>query len=398
MYKNVELFYEPLHIKNDAKINCEMSDFQLAFLCGILKNKKPRKIVEVGVAYGGTTCVILECLRLLDYNVEMHSVDISKEYYRNPSQRTGYAVDEIFNVIPNNIEHHWHLGYSLPEVIEDIGTGIDILILDTVHSMPGEMLDFLAAFHYLSKGAVVVLHDIILNQISDNEYGYATKIVYDVVVADKLIAEGEDDDRLLPNIGAFEINEDTGKYIERCFSALTITWKYILEDKYMELYRELYRKHYDTYLVDIFDKAYMLNVKRTEKETNRKQSEQEQLIRFHNFISDGYKVVLYGAGDYAFKIGNYLSVIGHECDAYVISDGDDIEKCKIKENVYHYSELPYLQEECNVIMALHPAKQDIVLEKLTNNSFHQIFSGNYYLYSRLLEYIDNYMKFMDYYN
>jgi hypothetical protein len=48
-------------------------------------------------------------------------------------------------------------------------------------------------------------------------------------------------------------------------------------------------------------------------------------------------------------------------------------------------------------MALHPAKQDIVLEKLTNNSFHEIYTGSYYLYSRLLEYIDNYMKFKDYY-
>jgi hypothetical protein len=290
------------------------------------------------------------------------------------------------------------LGYSLPEVLEDIGTDIDILILDTIHRMPGEMLDFIAAFHYLSKGAAVVLHDIVLNQLSDNEFSYATKVVYDVVAADKLIAEGgKDGNQLLPNIGALEINEDTGKYIERCFSALTITWKYILEDKYVELYRKHYRKHYDTYLVDIFDEAYKLNVQRTEKEINRKQSEKEQLIRFHNFISNGYKVVLYGAGDYAIKIGNYLSEIGHKCDAYLISDGEDIGKCKIKENVYHYSELPYLQEECNVVMALHPNKHDMVLEKLSNNSFHEIFTGSHYLYSRLLEYIDNYMSCRDYY-
>jgi hypothetical protein len=394
--KNFELFYEPLSIRDNGGINCEMTDYQLAFLCGILKYKKPRKIVEVGVAYGGTTCVILECLKMLGNNVEMHSVDISKEYYRDSSKKTGCAVDEIFNEIPDNIEHHWHLGYSLPEVIQNIGTGIDILILDTVHSMPGEMLDFLAAYPYLSKNAVVVLHDIILNQLSHNEFGYATKVVYDVVVADKLIAEGNDNGQLLPSIGEFEINEDTEKYIERCFSALTITWKYVLENKYVELYRELYRQHYKAFLVDIFDKAYMLNVKRTEMEINRKQLGNEQLIRFHKIISNGYKVILYGAGEYAIKIGNYLSEIGHKCNAYIISDYEDIENCKIKENVYHYSELPYLQEECNLILAMSPGRHQKIIENITTNHFHEIFSGDVCVYSRLLGYIDDSMCILPY--
>jgi predicted O-methyltransferase YrrM len=410
--RKIELFYEPLDIINNNDLKCEMTNYELAFLCGVLRYKKPRKIVEVGVSYGGTTCVILECLRRLDYKVEMHSVDISKDYYRNPSKKTGTAVDEVFGNIPDNIEHHWHLGCALPEALEDIGTGIDVIVLDTVHTMPGEMLDFLAAFHFLSKNAVVVLHDIILNHLSDSEFGYATKIVYDVVVADKIIADGIDYSKIYLNIGAFEINDDTEKYIERCFSALTITWKYILEGKYMELYRAFYQKRYEDYLIEMFDIACTLNIKRAEKESKKKQFENEQMVRFHEIaamqisencmdsaLSDrlgGYKLVLYGAGEYAVKIGGYLEEIGHKCDAYIISDGESVEKCKIKENVYNYSQLPYLQEECNVIFAVNSYGQQQIIKKIADNHFHEIFSGDFYLYDRLLEYIDDYMKYKDY--
>ena len=59
-----------------------MTDSQLAFLCGVLKDKKPEKIVEVGVAHGGRTCVILECLKENKITAVLHSVDISEKCYR----------------------------------------------------------------------------------------------------------------------------------------------------------------------------------------------------------------------------------------------------------------------------------------------------------------------------
>lgn len=65
-YKSVEPFNEPSNILNriDNSIQkTEMSDSERGFLCGLLREHKPKKIVEVGVAEGGTTAVILECIR-----------------------------------------------------------------------------------------------------------------------------------------------------------------------------------------------------------------------------------------------------------------------------------------------------------------------------------------------
>ncbi len=77
------LFYEPAQIlsveanpKNAVIERAEMTPFQHAFLCGLLRKKKPAKILEIGVSAGGTSCVIMNCLKMLGSNAEFHSVDL----------------------------------------------------------------------------------------------------------------------------------------------------------------------------------------------------------------------------------------------------------------------------------------------------------------------------------
>ena len=45
--RKIKLNYEPLQILQNQEVECEMTDSQLAFLCGVLKDKRPEKIVEV---------------------------------------------------------------------------------------------------------------------------------------------------------------------------------------------------------------------------------------------------------------------------------------------------------------------------------------------------------------
>ena len=118
-----------------------------------------------------------------------------------------------------------------------VGGDIDFLILDTMHKMPGEILDFLACYPFLKKGAVVVLHDIALCHHENNWDAIATKLLFDTVTADKLIGIDEEDSSLL-NIGAFVVTKDTGQYIDDVFSALTTIWGYRVKDKELAIYRE----------------------------------------------------------------------------------------------------------------------------------------------------------------
>lgn len=169
MYKKTELFYEPENILDLLhEGGSEMSRDQRSFLCGLIKEKKPKKIVEVGVAAGATTCVILNCLEMMKdelYDTKMYSIDLSNSYYRDATKKTGYLVERIQGILKSYDHHTLLTGKTLAERIDAIAPDrdIDFLILDTVHSLPGELLDFILCFPYLKKGATVVLHDIRLN-------------------------------------------------------------------------------------------------------------------------------------------------------------------------------------------------------------------------------------------
>ena len=68
--KSIEMYNAPISVlENYTEMGLSgMSINDLSFLCGLIKKFKPKKIVEIGVAAGVSTTVILECLKLLNYN------------------------------------------------------------------------------------------------------------------------------------------------------------------------------------------------------------------------------------------------------------------------------------------------------------------------------------------
>jgi len=248
----VKLYFEPVDILNQLSADkAEMSERQLSFLCGLIKECKPKKMVEIGVAAGGTTAVILNCINELGLKTKVYSLDLFKNYYRYHNKKTGYLIEESKRILGTRLDHTLCIGKFAVEYVKQIGEDIDFLILDTVHSLPGELLDFLAFFPLLKQGTVVVVHDIVLNHYSSNIDGFATKVLLDIVAGEKFV--DVDEDGSLSNIGAFVVNEDTKKYIENVFSALTITWKYIPDNRELEIYRENYKENYIDNFFEIVD-------------------------------------------------------------------------------------------------------------------------------------------------
>ena len=94
MINQVELFRDPLQsVKELVNDEVEMTEWQLSFLCGLIKTYCPRKIVEIGVAAGGTTAVMLSCVSMLGLDTEIYSIDVSERYYKDKNKATGYLVE-----------------------------------------------------------------------------------------------------------------------------------------------------------------------------------------------------------------------------------------------------------------------------------------------------------------
>lgn len=377
MFTNIELYYEPLEIFDELpeyKQYCEMSEFEQAFLCGMLKEVAPKKVVEIGTSAGGTTAVILNCLSMLGNDVEMYSCDISKVYYRDYSLSTGFVIEKVKPYIKNmgsNVKHMIKAGDYAPNFLSEIGKEIDFLILDTVHSLPGEILDFLACLPYLKPNACVVLHDISINVMIDKK-AYATKLLFDTVVGDKYIMLTNDRPALFPNIAAFKITDDTYKYIRNCFSALTISWNYIPEGKELKLYHDFLLTEYSSELIEVYDKAVLLNIYIACKDFKDKRGNNYDILI--NKWKKSNHIVIYGCGLY----GKYFYYMAKSCglsvDCFVISDGREIPKLEgITIPVIHLSELKFEKKDVFIIVTVEEAAERLVIFDLIDMGYENIY-------------------------
>ena len=181
----------------------QMSIHDTAFLCGLLREVRPRKILEVGIAGGGTTAIILQCMEDMHQKYEMHSVDIYEKLYTNNAVDAGWMGKLAADML--KVENHtFHLGGCVTDFLEEIGDDIDFLLLDTTHSIPGEILDFLVLLPHLKENAIVCLHDMTTCQQlympgTGNLFGNI--VLFNSVSADKFWNIMPDDcERKIPNI------------------------------------------------------------------------------------------------------------------------------------------------------------------------------------------------------
>lgn len=233
----------------------EMTVEQSGILCGLLRKKKPHRIVEVGVAGGGTTAIIISCVEEMGYKCDIYSVDYSTRFYRDKSKISGFLGQEALDVIkPQNIKHRFLLGKIAADWVDELQLrDIDCLILDTMHTLPGEVLDFISLLPYLSEDALVILHDTAFNLVSRERFGFATPLLFSSVTAEKYISINDKTDTIYPNIAAFEINSDTRTNIEQLLLSLVATWKYIPDDDQLRAYKRILEKNYDKEFCDHFD-------------------------------------------------------------------------------------------------------------------------------------------------
>ena len=204
----------------------QMEKNEKYFLNGVVRYLKPKKILEVGVAHGGGSAIILNAIKdLSDSN--LFSVDYCEKVYgsdiRYTNKLSGYVIDEKFP----SLKDKWKIfrGGDISKFIENIGGDIDLLVLDTAHIHPWETLNFICVLPFMKKNSWVILHDISLPLIKDREEDLACRYLYGHVVSDEKIMPVSDIDSYFANIGAFKVMDDTKKYVGNLFESLLISWQ-----------------------------------------------------------------------------------------------------------------------------------------------------------------------------
>lgn len=194
------------------------------FLNGIIRYFKPSKILEVGIAEGGGSAIILNAIK--DFpSSQLISVDYCEKLYKGSTDKlSGFLVDEQFA----HLKDKWtvYRGGDISHFIERIGGDIDLLVLDTAHIHPWETLNFLCILPFMKRDSWVVLHDISLHYFSGRDKDLACRYLYGHVVSDAKITPAPEENYIphFANIGAFHVIDDTTKYVCNLFESLLCPW------------------------------------------------------------------------------------------------------------------------------------------------------------------------------
>ena len=370
----VRPYFDPQDIYNHIKDKdqwVEMSPEQHAFLCGLIKENRPQKILEIGTSAGGTTAIILNCCNKLKLNAEVYTIDLLGTCWHDSEKSTGFIVNECSDFLETGGHYYSYRSFRggiYPEFASDIGDSIDLLVLDTAHSLPGEIMDFLACAPRLSVDAVVVLHDVTLNHSSGAIYNYATKVLFDVVSGEKywmLDKRRQTGETLSPesisNIAAFKKNDATMRNIMDVFSSLSLTWNYYPGDEQLRKYRELFVGIYDTEYMDVFD-----NICGMQRDTY-----DDRLVVNHMGIDameawrSESSVYIYGAGYWGKKYFNYARKYGLSVEGMVISDDNSYNSSwrQYEIPLFHLSEFIEKKHNKSIVVAVdRKSKGEIVCD------------------------------------
>lgn len=257
--KKIEPWFEPTDFFRKFprdKWHALMSREEHGFLSGIIKDLKPKKILEVGIAFGGTTAMIIKSLELAGLESELFSIDLNKEYR---GREIGYSLKNIKR--PPFVKHFLITGKLLKNHIGEIGDGIDLVVLDTSHNIPGEILEFLTVLPYMSKDGIVVLHDVHLSNIlatSKKQVGRSLrkicpKVLFTTVSGEKYYNLEGKKGPSLSNIAAFKINVSTFDNIGDLFFSLSHTWWDDWDKDILDSYREYLSKFYSPQCITLWD-------------------------------------------------------------------------------------------------------------------------------------------------
>lgn len=251
----------------------ELSAENCMFLAGLIKRYRPKTLLEVGVSAGGSSALLLHILDKLGMESEVVSVDLSERWNEDASFATGWAVKKLY---PDKKNWRLYTGKFLPEIIEDLNVEFDFCFLDTVHVLPGELLDYLVVLPFMSEASIIAMHDTSLYyQVED---ALATRVLFDVCVGKKIIPPQHTQNDA--NLSAFQITKDTYTHVGNIFSALYMPWRQFITAGQFHIYHDFFKKYYGEEAAEWFSRIWEWNNKHLIKKRMQRQS--PRLTRVHS--------------------------------------------------------------------------------------------------------------------
>jgi len=227
------------------------------FINGIIRKNKLKNCLEIGVARGGSSILILNSIKDIENSI-LVSLDLNKEVYNDPNKSTGYRVNKYF---PELTKKWKLLTGDLPhKFLVKLKIKFDFLFLDSTHASPGEILNFIEALPFLNENAIVVIHDLLwhFGKVKKTKFFPSCISLIPSIFGDKIFLHT--DKRGISNIGAVFLYSNQEEHYIDYFLLLLNFWEYIPKDNQINDLRFFIKKFYkDKTFINIFNLAVKEN-------------------------------------------------------------------------------------------------------------------------------------------
>ena len=247
--------------------NLIMSFEEYYFVNGLIRLYKPKKILEIGVCYGGMSAAILNSIKDMK-DAMLYSCDLEKRHYKNNKYEVGKFVKLKFPELLNK----WKLytGNTTASFIEDIGGNIDFAYIDTAHVMPGEVLNIIEILPFLKKNAIIVFDDIshqVNFHLAKIPFFYScNNLLFSILKGKKILFNQKSNNNFqFTKQGAIILDDNQKQYYFDYFYLLSNTWSYMPHQFELNSIRKIIKKYYSIYLLSMFDKIVEINYKLLKK-------------------------------------------------------------------------------------------------------------------------------------
>lgn len=266
--ENIEII-EPTDMENKVlsyldksyEKHSQMTKHEREYINAIILRNKPKKLLEIGVSAGSSAVVLLNAINK-NGSAKLFSIDYSNDWYKSPDKRTGFLLDNYIE-----LKQKWELytgGLSI-KFMDEIGENIDLCLIDTLHIIPGGILDFLMVFPYLKNDAIIIFHDISLHtsNFHEKQWDIPNSLLMSSIIGKKYIqgnfSKTDDNNGIktnFPNIGGIRLSKKVHQNIYELLNLLTLRWNYMPNEDEQEdillFFKRRYSNFYYDYIKEIF--------------------------------------------------------------------------------------------------------------------------------------------------
>lgn len=223
--------------RKPAWVGGQISPNDATFLSGLVQTLQPRKVVEIGVASGWSSSILLRSLESRSLSYSVVGVDLCPDYYLDKTMRTGSVVEIM---TPNLVGNYQLLTGNLAfEVMAEVGQA-DFAFIDAHHMHPWATFDLIAVTPFMKKGAWVALHDINLCRLERHKHMNRGPFYLYYLWPDTKLNSTQEPSM----IGAIKFNKDPKEYLSAIFEILCTPWEVPIERATVERLGEYIGVHF----------------------------------------------------------------------------------------------------------------------------------------------------------